>query len=196
MAANKLLTWAMRGGIAAVCTGIGLTQFFFTVDAGERGVVLNQFIGLKKKIYGEGMHFRVPIIDNPTIYEIRTNWRTFSSISGTKDLQIAKIVLRILYRPDARFLREIFLKLGRDYNERVLPSITNEVLKAVIARYDADQLLNDRERISQEIKKEMSVRARDFYILIDDIAVADLSFGEAFTNAIERKQTVQQEAEQ
>lgn len=195
MAANKLLTWTFRAGVAAALAGVGLTQFFFTVDAGERAVVLNQLAGLKKKIYGEGMHFRVPVIDSPKIFEVRTNWSSISSISGTKDLQMANIVLRILYRPNAKFLREIFLKLGQNYHERILPSISNEVLKAVIARYNADQLLTQRERVSLEIKKEMLVRAKDFNIIIDDVAITELTFGDVFTRAIEGKQIAQQNAE-
>jgi prohibitin 1 len=42
------------------------------------------------------------------------------------------ITLRILYRPDQEKLPEIHRKLGPDYDERVLPSLGNEVLKAVV----------------------------------------------------------------
>ena len=48
------------------------------------------------------------------------------------DLQTINITLRILYRPQAEFLPKIFSNLGLDYEERVLPSITNEVLKSVV----------------------------------------------------------------
>jgi hypothetical protein len=48
------------------------------------------------------------------------------------DLQTINITLRILYRPKAEILPKIFSTLGLDYEERVLPSITNEVLKSVV----------------------------------------------------------------
>jgi hypothetical protein len=48
------------------------------------------------------------------------------------DLQTINITLRILYRPKAEILPKIFTNLGMDYEERVLPSITNEVLKSVV----------------------------------------------------------------
>jgi hypothetical protein len=48
------------------------------------------------------------------------------------DLQTINITLRILYRPKAEVLPKIFTNLGLDYEERVLPSITNEVLKSVV----------------------------------------------------------------
>lgn len=47
-------------------------------------------------------------------------------------MQTVNISLRTLYRPKEDFLPKIFSNLGLDYEERVLPSIINEVLKAVV----------------------------------------------------------------
>jgi hypothetical protein len=51
------------------------------------------------------------------------------------------------FRPDA--LPEIFTTLGLDYDDRVLPSITNEVLKAVVAQFDAGELITQREMVTR-----------------------------------------------
>ena len=48
------------------------------------------------------------------------------------DLQNVNITLRILFRPVPAELPKMYTSLGEDYDERVLPSITNEVLKAVV----------------------------------------------------------------
>ena len=64
------------------------------------------------------------------------------------DLQMVNIGLRVLYRPEPTKLNEIYRFLGLDYDGRVLPSIVNEVLKAVVARYNASQLLTQREQVS------------------------------------------------
>lgn len=58
--------------------------------------------------------------------------RVVSSRTGTKDMQMVDISLRVLSRPDVDKLPTIYKELGEDYNDRVLPSITNEVLKAVV----------------------------------------------------------------
>jgi prohibitin 1 len=63
------------------------------------------------------------------------------STTGTRDLQTVDLSLRLLYRPIEEKLPEILNNLGIDYDERVLPSIGNEVLKSVVAQYNADQLL-------------------------------------------------------
>jgi prohibitin 2 len=47
------------------------------------------------------------------------------------------ISLRVLYRPDGQNLPALYRYLGSDYDSRVLPSIVNEVLKSVVAQYNA-----------------------------------------------------------
>jgi len=77
----------------------------------------------------------------------------------------------------------------------VLPSIANEVMKATIAHYDAEQLLTQREHVSQEIREGIVARAKTFHILMDDISITHLTYGKEFAAAIEAKQVAEQEAE-
>ena len=106
----------------------------WTCDAGHKGIIFNKFKGVKADfIYSEGTHFKIPWFDIPIVYDVRTHPRTISSLTGTKDLQMINISLRVLYRPEQYELPSIYRNLGRDYDERILPSIVNEVLKSVVA---------------------------------------------------------------
>ncbi|CAF4186368.1 unnamed protein product [Rotaria sordida] len=111
------------------------------------------------------------------------------------DLQAMNITLRILYRPRAELLPKIFTNLGLDYEERVLLSITNEVLKSVVAQFDAIELITQRTLISQRVSELLTERAAQFSLLLDDISITHLSFRPEFTNAIELKQVAQQDVE-
>jgi len=183
---------------AAVGIGAGASLFqasMYTVDGGSRAVMFNRLSGVQKTVMAEGTHFRIPWFQTPHVFDVRIRPRNISSNTGTKDLQVVTINLRVLSRPEEEFLPDIFSSLGLDYDERVLPSIGNEVLKAVVAQYNAESLITKREAVSQEVRLALTKRAAEFHIKLDDVAITDLKFGKEFTAAIESKQVAEQDAE-
>jgi prohibitin 2 len=78
---------------------------------------------------------------------------------------------------------------------RVLPSIVNEVTKAVVAQYNAAELLTKREAVSKQVRDLLMQRAYDFHIQLDDVAITHLSFSKEYTAAVEAKQVAQQDSE-
>ncbi len=64
---------------------------------------------------------------------------------------MVNITLRVLSKPDPDSIPFIYRRLGMDYDERVLPSIVNEVTKAVVAKYNASELLTKREAVSKAV---------------------------------------------
>lgn len=192
---DRVLTIAARGGIGLMGLAMVPQACLFDVDGGQRAVVLNMLTGMEEKVRGEGTHFKIPYFQQPCLYTIRLRPKLIQTNTATKDLQMVTIHVRMLYRPEISALPKIHTSLGAEYDERVLPSIANEVLKATIAQYDADQLLKLREQVSQEIRDAIVARAANFGILMDDVSITHLTYGKEFSKAIEEKQVAEQDAE-
>lgn len=77
----------------------------------------------------------------------------------------------------------------------MLPSIGNEVLKAIVAQFDAAELITQRESVSQRIRTDLLKRADEFNIALEDVSITHMTFGKEFTKAVEQKQIAQQDAE-
>ncbi|KAI3449039.1 hypothetical protein Pfo_005704 [Paulownia fortunei] len=193
--AGRFIGQCIKAAFGLAVGSVVFANSIYTVDASQRAVLFDRFRGVLSGTTGEGTHFLIPWFQKPFIFDIRMRPHTFSSVSGTKDLQMVNLTLRVLSQPDVDCLPDIFKTLGQEYDEKVLPSIGNEVLKAVVAQFNADQLLTERPHVSALVRESLISRAMDFNIVLNDVAITHLSYGAEFSKAVEQKQVAQQEAE-
>ncbi|BEI84138.1 hypothetical protein CcaverHIS002_0407420 [Cutaneotrichosporon cavernicola] len=146
----------------------------YDVPGGYRAVMFDRFTGVKPTSTGEGTHLLIPGLQRAILFDCRIKPRNISTTTGSKDMQ---------------------MNLGLDYDERVLPSIGNEVLKATVAQFDASELITNREIVSARIRDDLLNRAKEFHIQLEDVSITHMTFGKEFTTAVEQKQIAQQDAE-
>ena len=106
---------------AGIAGAYGLQQSMYTVEGGHRAIIFSRIGGIQNDIMTEGLHFRIPWFQYPVVYDIRSRPRKISSPTGSKDLQMVNISLRVLSRPDAFLIPAMHRELGVDYDEKVLP---------------------------------------------------------------------------
>merc|ERR1712183_359092 len=157
--------------IAACALSYGAYNSVYSVSGGHRAVLFNRLIGMKDHVYGEGLNFNIPWFERPIIYDIRTRPCNLQTLTGSKDLQMVTIGVRVLHKPDPNQLVWMYQRLGNNYDQRVLPSLMNECAKAVVARYNANELLTKRETVSNDIRNELTKRALSFNLILEDVAI-------------------------
>ncbi|KAK0619252.1 band 7 family-domain-containing protein [Immersiella caudata] len=188
---NTIYKFAVPGAVLASF----ISNSIYDVKGGTRAVIFNRYSGVQEEVVNEGTHFLVPWLQKAIMFDVRTKPRTIGTTTGSKDLQMVSLTLRVLHRPEVQALPKIYQNLGPDYDERVLPSIGNEVLKAIVAQFDAAELITQREAVSNRIRTDLLKRAKEFNIALEDVSITHMTFGKEFTKAVEQKQIAQQDAE-
>ena len=80
----------------------------YDVKGGTRAVIFDRLSGVKESVVNEGTHFLIPWLQKSVIYDVRTKPRNISTTTGSKDLQMVSLTLRVLHRPDVPKLPKIY----------------------------------------------------------------------------------------
>ena len=196
--APKMPRFLMGSGAAALVVAGGAYTLYngmYFVPGGHRAIKFNALFGLYDRTYGEGAHIAVPYLEVPIFFDIRAKPTEVVTATGSRDLQIINVSVRVLYRPNPNKLPQLHRQLGPRYAETALPSVINEVIKSVVAQYNASELLTKRPEVSKQIAQALTQRSQSFCIDITDVAITNMTFGKEYTAAIESKQIAQQMAE-
>lgn len=107
MAANSLYN-IYRLAIPAAAGVALFNSSIYDVKGGTRAVIFDRVSGVQEKVVGEGTHFLIPWLQKAIIYDVRTKPRNISTTTGSKDLQMVSLTLRVLHRPEVPRLPHIY----------------------------------------------------------------------------------------
>lgn len=174
-----------------------LSTFFVIVNAGQRGVLM-QFGRVQSRILDEGIHVIVPIVHTVQLLSVRVQNQEISAEASSKDLQdvYSDVALNWHILPDEAQLA--FQQIGDEAAivTRIIHPAVEEVLKAVMARYTAEEIITKREEVKAEVDDRLKSRLVSYHIGVDDISLVHVHFSDRFSDAVEAKQVAEQEAKQ
>ena len=167
---------------------------FFIVPAGHRGVIFNFVGGVKLINYDEGFHFKIPLLEKATKFEVRTKVYNEDASAASKDLQIVSTKVALNYHLDKEQVYNLFKNIGINYESRIINPSIQEVVKAITAKHIAEELITKREVVKEEIKIALQERLLMYYIVVDDMSITNFDFSVEFNKAIESKVSAEQNA--
>ena len=184
-------TIVMAAIIGAAFLFLMILKPWVQIGAGERGVVLN-FGAVQPKVLGEGLHLRIPIQQEIVKMDVKVQKASTDATASSSNLQEVSSTVAINYHiiPDKANI--VYQTIGIEFKERIIDPAVQEVVKAISARYSAEDLITKRSSVSDAMKSTLTERLLVHNIAVDAFSIVGFSFSKIYMDAIESKQTAEQ----
>ena len=180
------------GIVVAILLAFVALNSFTIVQPGHTGVVVT--LGkVNEGVLQEGMHGKIPFVQEIVKIDNRIAKLEVDTEAFSKDLQTVSTKLAINYRVDTKKSDSIYKNIGANYEDVLVTPAVNEVLKAITAKYTAEESVTNRALISDGLVEGLNEKLNSIGLYVTDVNIINFDFSEAFINAIEEKQVAQQQ---
>lgn len=167
---------------------------FYIVDGGHRGVV-KQFGAIQPTELEEGLNVINPFTQKVDDWDVRIFKREDKAEAVSKDLQTVSTVAALNYHVNPAKAAELKQKIGADFDTVTIAPAMQESIKAITAKYTAEELVQKRSIVRNEIKEMMTGKLSPNYIIVDDFSIVNFSFSPQYAASIESKQVADQQSQ-
>ena len=189
---EKMVKILVGIGVAVVLLIILLCASITSVPVGSTGVVI-RFGSTTGQTMTDGWHFKVPFIESVVDISNKVMKTDVAADSISRDLQAITSNISINYHLAAENSADIYRRVGLTYEDTLLQPAIQEAVKAVMAKYSAEELITNRSVVSSEISEEIRTKIGVYGIIIDEFNLTNFSFSQEFDAAIEAKQIAEQD---
>ena len=179
--------------IAILLLVVLVTLSIETVPTGHVGIK-TRFGAVQDDYISEGLNFKIPFIENIKKMDCRTQRTDINGEGASKDLQTISTYLVVNYRVNQEKAFELYKTIGTNYEDILIKPAAQEMMKATLAKYTAEELITKRSEVGQVLQETLKSKLEEKGIAIDGTSIVNLTFSEAYDEAIEKKQIAEQEA--
>lgn len=158
----------------------------------HRGVVLH-WGAVQDGILNEGIHWVTPVADDVEKINVQTQKIETETLSYSKDVQTVTVKLALNYHVKPELVGKMWQEVGKDFQSRLIDPATQESVKSAVAKFTAQELIEQRPKVKDEIKTELLMRMNTYFV-VDEFSITDFSFSDQYEAAVEAKQVAQQKA--
>ncbi|CAH0298860.1 hypothetical protein SRABI118_04325 [Massilia sp. Bi118] len=178
------------GIVVALILVVSLAPFG-TVPAGHRGV-MTTFGSPSSEVLSEGIHFRIPLAQKLNLVNVSIQKGEGDGDAASRDLQIVHTRVALNYHVQPSAAVTVFRDLGNEPGTRIIIPSVQEAVKAVTARFTAEELIAKRTDVRDQIVAQLRERLGRHGIVVDEFSIVNFNFSRSFNEAIEAKTTAEQ----
>lgn len=160
------------------------------VKTGHRGVVL-RFSKVTGQVLDEGLHFIIPVVNTVKQLSVQTHKIEDSTLAYSKDIQSVETTIALNYHINPASADALYKEVQKDFEDVLIEPSIEESVKAATANFTAQELIEKRPIVKEEIKNALIERLSKYFI-VDDFSIVNFSFNEQFEEAVEDKQVAKQ----
>jgi len=196
MSQFKLTRFKLTAVVSGIATVAVLVSSFYTIDAGDRGVILRN-----GKVVGTadpGLSFKLPIIDSVKKISVQTHAQVYEKVLVySRDQQTANLQVSVNYRLLPDEVEKIYTEFGSSEGliSRTLDRQVPEEVKNVFGRFNAVTAIQERERLGQEIMVAIKNAAASQMMTIESVQVENIDFSNVYEQSIEQRMLAEVEVQ-
>jgi regulator of protease activity HflC (stomatin/prohibitin superfamily) len=188
---KKLNLFAPTALISLALVFLIIAKSFYTVQPGFAALQL-RFGRIVSAITQAGFYFKLPSIDHIIPIDMRIAKAEIETTALSRDLQSVSLGMAVNYRIIDPL--KLYQEIGTTFGEVIIDPFTQESVKAVVAKFTAEDLIQSRHEAKEKVINELRARLETRYILLVDFNFTHVDFSHEFIKAVEDKQIAEQSA--
>ena len=197
---EKLVSLQKYGSVSLIIAIVLLVlvwSSFVSVGPGDRGVLMT-FGSVNQKVLMPGLHVKIPFAQTVKRMNVQIQKSQTKEMAASRDLQNVSSEVAVNWSINPVDAAWVYEHLGNEdqLTEKVITPVVSNAVKAVAAHYDAEELVEKRDQVRDEVQKQIITGLDQYKVQVQGVNITNFQFSADYAKAIEAKQVAQQRSQQ